>query len=48
MVGDYDVEVLIEADANGREPPLALLATPWIEQHLLLCARTLWASMSTG
>jgi hypothetical protein len=42
MVGDYDVEVLIREDAEGREQPLALLATPWIEQHLLLYARALW------
>jgi hypothetical protein len=37
-VGDYDAEVLV--DDGGT--PLAVLATPWIEQHLLLYARTLW------
>lgn len=40
-VGDYDVQVLV--DPGTEQPrPLAILATPWIEQHLLLYARTLW------
>lgn len=40
-VGDYDIQVLVDL---GTQPPrpLAILATPWIEQHLLLYARTLW------
>jgi hypothetical protein len=41
-IGDYDVEVLVEARPDGRPRPLAVLVTPWIEQHLLLFARTLW------
>jgi hypothetical protein len=41
-IGDYDVEVLVEVGPDGRQRPLAVLVTPWIEQHLLLFARTLW------
>jgi hypothetical protein len=37
-IGDYDVDVLVGED--GRL--LAVLATPWIDQHLLLYARALW------
>jgi hypothetical protein len=40
-IGDYDVEVLVDEGPGGARP-LAILATPWIEQHLLLYARTLW------
>jgi hypothetical protein len=41
-IGDYDVEVLMGAGPDGGARPLAVLVTPWIEQHLLLFARTLW------
>jgi hypothetical protein len=41
-IGDYDVDVLVDAGPDGRPRPLAILATPWIEQHLLLYARRLW------
>ena len=41
-VGDYDVQVVVRAGADGRPRPLAVLTTPWIDQHLLLFARTLW------
>jgi hypothetical protein len=41
-IGDYDVEVLIGEGPDGQPRPLAILATPWIEQHLLLYARALW------
>jgi hypothetical protein len=41
-VGDYDVRVLVDEGPDGQPRPLAILATPWIEQHLLLYARTLW------
>ena len=41
-VGDYDIKVLVD-ERPGRTPrPLAILATPWIEEHLLLYARKLW------
>lgn len=40
VIGDYDVQVLTTGEPDGQ--PLAVLATPWIEQHLLLFARTLW------
>jgi hypothetical protein len=42
MVGDDEVEVLVGKGADGEPRPLAILATPWINQHLLLYARTLW------
>lgn len=38
-VGDYDVVVLVDTRSGD---PVAVLNTPWIEQHLLLYARTLW------
>jgi hypothetical protein len=41
-VGDYDVQVVVGEGDDGRPRPLAVLMTPWIEQHLLLFARTLW------
>jgi hypothetical protein len=41
-IGDDDVEVLVSPGPNGRPQPLAVLMTPWIEQHLLLYARALW------
>jgi hypothetical protein len=41
-IGDYDVEVLMDTGAGGPGRPIAVLATPWIDQHLLLYARTLW------
>ena len=41
-IGDYDVEVLVADGPDGRAAPVAVLATPWIDQHLLLYARTLW------
>lgn len=41
-IGDYDVEVLVDEGPDGQPRPLAILATPWIEQNLLLYARTLW------
>jgi hypothetical protein len=40
-IGDYDVEVLVDEGPDGARP-LAILTTPWIDQHLLLYARTLW------
>jgi hypothetical protein len=42
MVGDYQVEVLIGEGTDGQPRPLAILATPWIEQSILLYARQLW------
>ena len=41
-IGDYDVEVVVDVGPDRQVRPLAVLATPWIEQHLLLYARTLW------
>jgi hypothetical protein len=41
-VGDDDVDVLVGEGPDGQPRPLAILATPWIEQHLVLFARTLW------
>ena len=42
MIGDDEVRVLVGEGVNGHPRPLAILTTPWIEQHLLLYARTLW------
>ncbi|ASW54510.1 hypothetical protein [Plantactinospora sp. KBS50] len=41
-IGDDEVQVITEPGPDGRARPLAVLATPWIDQHLLLYARTLW------
>jgi hypothetical protein len=41
-IGDYDVEVVMGDGPDGGARPLAVLATPWIEQNLLLYARVLW------
>ncbi|WP_143162941.1 hypothetical protein [Couchioplanes caeruleus] len=41
-IGDYDVEILLDEGVDGPPRPLAILANPWIDQHLLLFARTLW------
>ncbi|MEV4702961.1 hypothetical protein [Actinoplanes sp. NPDC049316] len=41
-VGDYDADILVRGGPHGRPEPMAVLATPWIEQHLLLYARELW------
>lgn len=41
-IGDYDAEVLVGEGPQGRPHPLAVLATPWIDEHLLLYARTRW------
>jgi hypothetical protein len=41
-IGDYDVQVLTDIAAQGQPRPVAVLTTPWIEQHLLLYARQLW------
>ena len=43
-IGGYDVQVVTGEWPDGRPRPLAVLTTPWIEQHLLLYARTLWRS----
>jgi hypothetical protein len=40
-VGDYEVDVVVDEESDGSRP-LAILVTPWIEQHLLVFARTLW------
>ena len=45
MIGDDEVRVLVGPEAtaaDGHPRPVAILTTPWIEQHLLLYARTLW------
>jgi hypothetical protein len=42
LVGEYEVEVVVGEWPDGRPRPLAILTTPWIEQHLLIYARTLW------
>jgi hypothetical protein len=42
MIGDDEVRVLVGEGADGHPRPVAILTTPWIEQHLLLYARTLW------
>ena len=42
MVGEYEVQVVLGEWPDGQRRPLAILTTPWIEQHLLLYARTLW------
>jgi hypothetical protein len=42
MVGEYEVRVAVGEWPDGQPRPLAILTTPWIEQHLLLYARTLW------
>jgi hypothetical protein len=39
-IGDDDVDVVVDESDGSR--PLAILVTPWIEQHLLVFARTLW------
>ena len=39
MCGSVSAIALQDAE---RVRPLAILATPWIEQNLLLFARTLW------
>ncbi|MCU7730986.1 hypothetical protein ODJ79_45350 [Actinoplanes sp. KI2] len=41
-IGDYDVEVLVGEGPDGRRRPLAVLVNPWLEQYLLIFARTLW------
>lgn len=41
-IGDDAVQVITRRDEEGRPQPLAVLSTPWIDQHLLLYARTLW------
>lgn len=41
-IGDYDIQVLVNERPGERPRPLAILHTPWIEQHLLLFARVLW------
>lgn len=41
-VGDYDVDVVVREGPDGRARPVAILTSPWIEQHLLVFARTLW------
>lgn len=41
-IGDDDVRVLLWPGPDGRSEPVAVLSTPWIDQHLLLYARTLW------
>jgi hypothetical protein len=41
-IGEYDIEVLVREVLTGPPQPLAVLNTPWIEQHLLLFARVLW------
>jgi len=33
---------VVAVSPDGSPRPLAILATPWIEQNLLLFARTLW------
>jgi hypothetical protein len=42
MIGDDEVRVLVGEGPDGHPRPVAILTTPWIEQHLLLYARTLW------
>jgi hypothetical protein len=42
MIGDDEVRVLVGEGADDHPRPVAILTTPWIEQHLLLYARTLW------
>jgi hypothetical protein len=41
MIGDDEVQILVGDGPQGPQP-LAVLMTPWIEQHLLLYARALW------
>jgi hypothetical protein len=41
-IGDYDAEVLVGEGPDGRRRPLAILVNPWLDQHLLVFARTLW------
>ncbi|MCU7726461.1 hypothetical protein ODJ79_22245 [Actinoplanes sp. KI2] len=41
-IGGYPIQVITEPDGQGRPRPLAVLSTRWIDQHLLLYARTLW------
>jgi hypothetical protein len=41
-IDDYDVDVLVERRPDGTPRPLAILATPWINDYLLLYARQLW------
>jgi hypothetical protein len=42
LVGEYEVEVVVGEWPDGQPRPLAILTTPWIEQHLLIYARALW------
>jgi hypothetical protein len=35
-IGDYDIQVHTEPGVGGRPRPLAVLTSPWIEEHLLL------------
>ena len=39
---DDPIQVITEPDGQGGRRILAVLATPWIDQHLLLYARNLW------
>jgi hypothetical protein len=41
-IDDYDVEVVVATGSDGQPRPVAVLVTPWMEQHLLIFARTLW------
>ncbi|WP_328465738.1 hypothetical protein OHA21_44355 [Actinoplanes sp. NBC_00393] len=41
-IGGYDAPVLTIQEPDGQVRPIAVFITPWIEQHLLLFARTLW------
>lgn len=41
-IADDPIQVLTEPDGEGGRRILAVLATPWIDQHLLVYARNLW------
>jgi hypothetical protein len=42
-IGDYEVEVLLDAAAEGEQRAIAVLMTPWIFENLVLFSRKLWS-----
>jgi hypothetical protein len=41
-IAEDPIQVITEPDGQGGRRILAVLATPWIDQHLLVYARNLW------
>jgi hypothetical protein len=42
-IGDYEVEVLLDAAGDGGRRAIAVLMTPWIFENLVLFSRKLWS-----